>query len=171
MTTRDNASFSDLERARALGRRLRPEGLLPSVRPTPEVPPPPAYVRFELAPPPPEPPPFHDRLAHCLEATGARSIVVLGIDGRPIGVAGEWTSWPPARLEAAGARLAVALDQAERLEGTWSGARSVSFAVGPHSVAGLRVSTAAGRLTVGLLVDRPLGHEAIAAVTRAVQPE
>ena len=171
MTSRDNASSSDLERARALARRLRPEGLLPSARQEPVAPPPPAYVRFEMGTSRPEPPPFHDRLTRCLEETKARSILVLGVDGRSIGVAGEWTSWPPARLEAVGARLSVALDQAERLEGTWNGPRSVALAVGPHWVAGLRLTTAAGRLTVGLLVDRPLGHEALTAVRRELQPQ
>lgn len=171
MTTRHDASFSDLDRARALARRLRPEGLLTSVRPAPEAPSASDYVRFSMPQPPPEAPTLQERLTRCLEVTAARAILVLGADGRPVGLAGEWTSWPRIRLDAASARLVVALDQAERIEGRWDGPRSIGIAVGADWIAGLRLGSAAGRLTVGLLVDRPLGHEAVAELRRELDPD
>jgi hypothetical protein len=170
MTSRPDAISSDLERARTLARRLRPEGLLPSARPPLHTLPSADYLRFEAAPPAPEPAPFHDRLADCLAEAGARAILVLGVDGRVIDVAGTWTSWPSGRLEAVGARLTVALGQAERLEGQWDGPRSIGIAVGADWIAGLRLTTPVGRLTVGLLVDRPLGQEALSAIVRILQP-
>jgi hypothetical protein len=167
--TKRSASSSDLERARALARRLRPEGLLPSQHAEVAPPEAPGYVRFVSAASP-EPAAFHDRLTRCLETTRAQAIAVFGLDGRALGVAGQWTATPSARLESVGARLAVALGQAERIEGRWDGPRSVALAIGAAWVAGLRLTTPAGRLTVGLLSDRPLEHQALAQVLQELQP-
>lgn len=171
-----NASSSDLERARALAHRLRPDALRSATAPRGAAARGPAApvaapVAAPAAPPVAAPvggSAWQARLEACRAAVSALGLLLMDASGLAVGAAGEWTAWPPAELEGLGARVMVALEQAERLEGPWERSRSVAFLIGGRALAGLRLGSGDDRLTLALYSEKPLSAEALSLAAGSV---
>ncbi|MEZ4226220.1 MAG: roadblock/LC7 domain-containing protein [Polyangiaceae bacterium] len=160
-----SAPFSDLELAREVSRRLRS----PRVGAAPRSEPSPRYVPFDARRFVPAThwvaaPRGHrfgaelwnELLDGCLSAANAEAAFVM--DGQGLVVATRGTMQAD-DAEAIGARLMVALDQAEEIGGA-TGSYSVAIEFGGAWLTGLRLQLKDERsLTVGLVARAPLARE------------
>jgi hypothetical protein len=186
MPTDPNAHSSDLDRAKALTRALRPDAASATAKPQGE--PASGYIKFRAAPvqalnqapnqatPPPakaqiadEPPPNIDvfgadsweaLLDWVVRVSGCEQAFVIDAQGLVIAQGGMAIE----EVERVGARLQMALEQARKLTEGEAAAPSVSIGLGSTWLSGFPIALAgAGDAILGLL-----GPEAIGAERRAV---
>lgn len=159
------AHSSDLDLARLLSQRLRSPRENPGARYEPS----PRYVRFEARRVVPEAVPawrrsdqpfgpevWNQLLDGCLAAADGRAAFLLDAQGLSVAVRGDVT---PEIAESLGARMSVALDQAQEMA---AGAPSAAVCLEWEGswLTGLRLASAAEPLTVCVLARGPIGGDA-----------
>ncbi len=172
-----SAPSSDLERARAISRRLRGPRRERPVAPTAS----PARPRPAAEPPTRSPAGVHahagalpldvlesgnlgsrfwnDVLSQCLElASEEGASGVFAVDGQGLGIAqiGDFES---GQMEATGSRLVIALEQAARMESfSERGPGSILIEFGSQWLTGLAVQRGDGQVVVGVVAREPLSQ-------------
>ncbi|MCE9572456.1 MAG: hypothetical protein K8W52_04805 [Deltaproteobacteria bacterium] len=106
-------------------------------------------------------------LDECVRQLGA--IAAFIIDDRGLLVAGSG-AMPLGTLEGTGARLVIAIHQADHMESAVGGARGITLEFDGQWLTGIRVPTESTPLTVGLFTEAPLDLEARRAVAEAFAP-
>jgi len=177
--SRDRAvSSSDVERARALSKRLglgvREVSAAPSAGPE--------YIRFAapsfaaasapldspapLIAPPNGPVAWAQLTGWVRELVGARLVVLSDASGLLVALSGDATH---ERAEAMGARLVLSFEQADRLEANERASRFMSLDFGAVVVSGLRVDLpGGGRLVLGIAAEAALPAQLRTDIERAL---
>jgi hypothetical protein len=185
MSSRDGNS-SDLERARALSRRLSGESEAPapnppqtrfvrfSNRPTARAASPPAAAPAPSPAPaapkplPPSPASFESwdaLLGWCLELARAKAAFVVDPEGFVIAHCGDWKF---EHLEAVGSQLLDVKERAERIEQAGS-AKLIALELESFSLSGMVfVLKGGGAMLVGFIDSKELGREAQRAIAAQV---
>ena len=103
-------------------------------------------------------------LAHLRDSLRARAIVVMDETGLVVASAGEASGWDLGLLDSVTGRLAVALDQAERIEGRDEGPCTLALPLAGDWLSALLVDCDGARLTALVLSSVPLDALAREAV-------
>ncbi|MCE9572450.1 MAG: hypothetical protein K8W52_04775 [Deltaproteobacteria bacterium] len=153
----DRAVFRRVSRTLQAPRGTAPPPLAPLPPPLPTIV---APVVLAIAPDAS----WDEVLDQCVRQLGA--IAAFIIDDRGLLVAGSG-AMPLGMLEGTGARLVIAIHQADHMESAAGSARGITVEFDGQWLTGIRLPTETTYLTVGLFTDRPLDASTRAAVAQA----